>query len=216
MLYVVGRKGVEFYRFRNRRIEASWTGFSEQPSFADAREVGEEVLAAHRGEGGDPLPEATAAGWWFIRTAKAPELPVVLLEDIGAEIGLFLLFGLIMAEVTGNPRGTRSGRSRSVCCCRDRRILAIEMKGLLIGEAATDEGTGAIEAIEAAPQVDPLIHLRTMHLAPSSCSSWPRSSSTAACPSTSGRRWTRRRSRRWPSRTSADLHRARHPPRRVA
>ena len=46
VLYVVGRKGVSFYRFRNRPIEASWTGFSEQPSFADAREVGETLIKA--------------------------------------------------------------------------------------------------------------------------------------------------------------------------
>lgn len=41
VLYVIGRKGVGYYRFRSRPIEASWTGFSEQPRFADAREVGE-------------------------------------------------------------------------------------------------------------------------------------------------------------------------------
>ena len=43
-LYVVGRKGVTYYRFRNRDIAASWTGFSEQPSFEDARVIGEELL----------------------------------------------------------------------------------------------------------------------------------------------------------------------------
>jgi F-type H+-transporting ATPase subunit gamma len=46
VLYVIGRKGVGFYRFRNRPIEASWTGFSEQPTFADARKVGETLIAA--------------------------------------------------------------------------------------------------------------------------------------------------------------------------
>ena len=45
-LYVIGRKGVGYYRFRNRPIEASWTGFSERPSFADARRVGESLLEA--------------------------------------------------------------------------------------------------------------------------------------------------------------------------
>lgn len=45
-LYVVGRKGLTYYRFRNRPIEASWTGFSEQPSFADAREIGVTLIAA--------------------------------------------------------------------------------------------------------------------------------------------------------------------------
>jgi F-type H+-transporting ATPase subunit gamma len=45
-LYVVGRKGVTYYRFRNRPIAASWTGFSERPSFADARRIGESFIEA--------------------------------------------------------------------------------------------------------------------------------------------------------------------------
>jgi F-type H+-transporting ATPase subunit gamma len=45
-LYVIGRKGVGYYRFRNRPIAASWTGFSERPSFEDARRVGESLLGA--------------------------------------------------------------------------------------------------------------------------------------------------------------------------
>lgn len=45
-LYVVGRKGVTYYRFRNRDIEASWTGFSERPTFDDARRIGESLIAA--------------------------------------------------------------------------------------------------------------------------------------------------------------------------
>jgi F-type H+-transporting ATPase subunit gamma len=45
-LYIVGRKGVTYYRFRNRPIEASWTGFSEQPSFSNAREIGATLIAA--------------------------------------------------------------------------------------------------------------------------------------------------------------------------
>jgi F-type H+-transporting ATPase subunit gamma len=45
-LYVIGRKGVGYYRFRNRPIAASWTGFSERPSFEDARQVGESLLGA--------------------------------------------------------------------------------------------------------------------------------------------------------------------------
>jgi len=45
-LYVLGRKGVTYYRFRNREITASWTGFSEQPRFENARDVGNAVLSA--------------------------------------------------------------------------------------------------------------------------------------------------------------------------
>jgi F-type H+-transporting ATPase subunit gamma len=46
VLYVVGRKGVTYYRFRNRDIEASWTGFTEQPSVEDARMIGETLIQA--------------------------------------------------------------------------------------------------------------------------------------------------------------------------
>ena len=46
VLYVIGRKGVAYYRFRQRPIEASWTGFSEQPAFEDARTVGETLIEA--------------------------------------------------------------------------------------------------------------------------------------------------------------------------
>ena len=44
VLYVIGRKGVTYYRFRNRPIEASWTGFSERPDFDNAKEVGETLI----------------------------------------------------------------------------------------------------------------------------------------------------------------------------
>jgi len=46
LLYVIGRKGVSYYRFRSRPIEASWTGFSERPDFDHAREVGETLIKA--------------------------------------------------------------------------------------------------------------------------------------------------------------------------
>ncbi|HYN94245.1 MAG TPA: F0F1 ATP synthase subunit gamma [Pilimelia sp.] len=46
VLYVVGRKGVAYYRFRNRPVAGSWTGFSEQPTFADARAIGETLIEA--------------------------------------------------------------------------------------------------------------------------------------------------------------------------
>jgi F-type H+-transporting ATPase subunit gamma len=46
VLYVIGRKGVNYFRFRRRKVEASWTGFSEQPSYADAAEVARTLVAA--------------------------------------------------------------------------------------------------------------------------------------------------------------------------
>lgn len=108
--------------------------------------------------------------WWtFVRTAKAPELPVVLLEDVGAETGLlFALFGLTMAEITGNPRWDAVGSiAIGVLLIVIAIVLAVEMKGLLIGESASDDNLAAIEqAINDHPQVNGLIHLRTMHLSP--------------------------------------------------
>src|SRR5215469_8380808 len=55
VLYVIGRKGVTYYRFRNRPIEASWTGFSEQPGFENAREVGETLIKAFTAGADDSL-----------------------------------------------------------------------------------------------------------------------------------------------------------------
>jgi cation diffusion facilitator family transporter len=108
--------------------------------------------------------------WWrYIRTAKAPELPVVLLEDVGAELGLFFaLFGLTMAELTGNARWDAVGSvAIGLLLIVIAIILAVEMKGLLIGEAASDEDLEAIQtSIAGTAHVNSLIHLRTMHLGP--------------------------------------------------
>jgi len=108
--------------------------------------------------------------WWsYIRTAKSPELPVVLLEDIGAEAGLVVaLLGLILAEVTGDARWDAAGSiAIGVLLIVIAVVLAIEMKGLLVGEAASDEHQAALEsAISSAPHVTSLIHARTQHLGP--------------------------------------------------
>lgn len=108
--------------------------------------------------------------WWqYIRTAKAPELPVVLLEDVGAETGLVVaLLGLTLAEITGDPRWDAAGSiAIGLLLVVIAIILAIEMKGLLIGEAASDADIDAAQrAITSAPGVLGVIHLRTMHLGP--------------------------------------------------
>ena len=46
LLYITGRKGLAYYRFRNRPVAGSWTGFSEQPRFENAREIGETLINA--------------------------------------------------------------------------------------------------------------------------------------------------------------------------
>lgn len=108
--------------------------------------------------------------WWrYIRTAKSPELPVVLLEDVGAEAGLIVaLLGLVLAELTGDARWDAAGSiAIGVLLVVIAVVLAIEMKGLLVGEAASDEQQSALEsAIGAAPHVTSLIHVRTQHLGP--------------------------------------------------
>ncbi|MEV0153249.1 F0F1 ATP synthase subunit gamma [Micromonospora sp. NPDC050686] len=62
VLYVIGRKGVAFYRFRNREITESWTGFSEQPTFDDARAVGETLIKAFTAGADDTDGDAGADG----------------------------------------------------------------------------------------------------------------------------------------------------------
>jgi F-type H+-transporting ATPase subunit gamma len=61
-LYVIGRKGATYYRFRGREITESWSGFSEQPTFADARKVGETLIAAFNAGADDSLDGPGADG----------------------------------------------------------------------------------------------------------------------------------------------------------
>ncbi|HMC80923.1 MAG TPA: cation diffusion facilitator family transporter [Acidimicrobiia bacterium] len=105
----------------------------------------------------------------FIRHAKVPELPVVLLEDTGALFGLaFALVGVGLAEVTGNPRFDALGSMAiGVLLGCIAFVLAVEMKSLLIGEAATPDVQQRISAaLEGTSGVLRVIHLRTEHLGP--------------------------------------------------
>jgi cation diffusion facilitator family transporter len=107
--------------------------------------------------------------WWqFIRRSKQPELPVVLLEDTGAEIGLFFaLTGVLLAHWTGNPRWDAVGSiAIGLLLVVIAITLAIEMKGLLIGEAASPETVDAITRAMTGDGAAQLIHLRTEHLGP--------------------------------------------------
>ena len=105
----------------------------------------------------------------FIHRTKQPELPVVLLEDIGALIGLvFALFGVVMSVVTDNPRFDALGSvAIGLLLVAIAVVLAWEMKGLLIGESASPERLQTIaDEVAAAPSVTRLIHIRTEHLGP--------------------------------------------------
>ncbi|MET7417590.1 cation diffusion facilitator family transporter [Dactylosporangium sp. NPDC005555] len=108
--------------------------------------------------------------WWqFIRRAKQPELPVILLEDLAALVGLVLaLFGVSLTLITGDGIWDGVGTAAiGVLLIVVAAILAVEMKGLLVGEAASPEQIAQIRAaIVAGPEVESLIHMRTVHLGP--------------------------------------------------
>jgi cation diffusion facilitator family transporter len=110
------------------------------------------------------------ASWWqYIRRSKSPELPVVLLEDTGALLGLFLaLAGVSAAQVTGNSRWDALGSiGIGILLGVIAIVLATEMKSLLIGESASSNLDDAIRsAIVDGTEVQRVIHLRTMHLGP--------------------------------------------------
>jgi cation diffusion facilitator family transporter len=107
--------------------------------------------------------------FWFIRRAKAPELPTILLEDTAAVIGLlFAAAGVGLSVITGNDvwDGIGSVAIGALLACV-AVILAIEMKSLLIGESASAETERKIvAALEAGPDVERVIHLRTVHIGP--------------------------------------------------
>jgi cation diffusion facilitator family transporter len=105
----------------------------------------------------------------FIRSAKAPELPVILLEDLAALLGLiFALFGVGMTLLTRNGYFDVLGTAAiGLLLVLVAITLAIETKSLLLGEAASVESVHKIEqALTASPGVERVIHMKTLHLGP--------------------------------------------------
>lgn len=105
----------------------------------------------------------------FIRTAKAPELPVVLLEDSAALVGLlFALFGVGMTLITHNPVFDVIGTALiGLLLIAVALTLGIEVSSLLVGESASPEAVDRIHAaLVATPGVLRIIHSRTLHLGP--------------------------------------------------
>ena len=103
----------------------------------------------------------------FIRSAKQPELPVILLEDLGALVGLvFALFGVSMTLITGNGIWDALGTAMiGFLLVAIAAVLAVETKSLLLGESATKDDVAKIrEAIET--DGTSIIHLKTLHLGP--------------------------------------------------
>ncbi len=115
-------------------------------------------------------PGRRGRSWWrFIRTARSPELPVVLLEDLAALLGLtFALIGITLNVITDEPAFDALGSiAIGLLLGVVAIVLAVEMKSLLIGESAVPEEQDAITAaITADPGVRQLVHLRTLHLGP--------------------------------------------------
>jgi cation diffusion facilitator family transporter len=118
----------------------------------------------------EAAPHRGGLSWWqFIRRTKTPELPVVLLEDVGALCGLVFAFvGLGLATITDETRYDAIGSiAIGLLLGAIAIVLAIEMKSLLIGESAGSKVDAAIAtAIESGAEVRRLIHLRTLQLGP--------------------------------------------------
>jgi cation diffusion facilitator family transporter len=111
----------------------------------------------------------TTSWWSFIRRAKSPELPVILLEDFAALIGLVLaLLGVGLSKVTGNGYFDVAGTAGiGLLLVAVAVVLGIETKSLLLGEAAAPDAQRRLrESLERTPGVERVIHMRTMHLGP--------------------------------------------------
>ena len=109
-------------------------------------------------------------GWWqFIRRSRSPELPVVLMEDLGALLGLGIaLAALSMAKLTDDPVWDGIGTlSIGILLFFIAVTLMVEMRSLLIGEGAGPHEMLTIrQAIVGTPGVDHVIHIRTEYLGP--------------------------------------------------
>ncbi len=105
----------------------------------------------------------------FVKRAKSPELPVILLEDLAALAGLvFALIGVSLAKITENGYWDVIGTAAiGLLLVTVAVILALETKSLLLGEAASPEAQGRIRtALEGTPGISKLIHMKTLHLGP--------------------------------------------------
>lgn len=105
----------------------------------------------------------------FVRRSKAPELPVVLLEDVGALTGLFFaLLGVGLTLITGNTMFDALGTLMiGTLLIVIAIILGVETKSLLVGEGANQGDLDRIvDAIGAGAEVEKLIHIKTLYLGP--------------------------------------------------
>jgi cation diffusion facilitator family transporter len=117
-------------------------------------------------------PHRAGRGWGsFIHRAKGPDLIVVLLEDSAALVGLAFAFAAVgLAVLTGNGSWDGAGSvAIGLLLAFVAIVVARETKSLLIGESASAEAEAAIvAALENGPELERVIHLRTVHLSPDS------------------------------------------------
>ena len=115
-------------------------------------------------------PQKGRQSWvQFVRRAKAPELPVVMLEDTAALLGLvFALFGVGLTAITGNGVFDAIGTIFiAALLIAVAVVLGIETKSLLVGEGATAADVERIkQALLDGPEVDSIIHIKTLYLGP--------------------------------------------------
>lgn len=105
----------------------------------------------------------------FVRRAKAPELPVVLLEDAAALLGLsFAMIGVVLTWITGDGVFDAIGTlAIGVLLVAVAIILGIETKSLLVGEGASADDVAKIRAaVTGGPEVESIIHMKTLYLGP--------------------------------------------------
>jgi cation diffusion facilitator family transporter len=105
----------------------------------------------------------------FIRRAKAPELPVVLLEDAAALLGLaFAMVGVVLTWITGNGVFDAIGTlAIGLLLVAVAVVLGIETKSLLVGEGASAEDVAAMRAaVLDGPEAESIIHMKTLYLGP--------------------------------------------------
>lgn len=105
----------------------------------------------------------------YLKEARQPELPVILLEDMGAMCGLFFaLIGVCASVITGN--GVWDGIGSTMIGCLLLFIalfLSYEMASMLIGESALPATDAKIrQALESTPGIDGVIHMKTLHVGP--------------------------------------------------
>lgn len=114
--------------------------------------------------------KSKSGSWWqFVRTARSPELPVVLLEDSAAVLGLILAAsGIGLAHVTGDARYDALGSvAIGLLLGAVALVLAVETKSMLIGESATPRVVNEIcRTVAGVPGVRSIVDLRTEHLGP--------------------------------------------------